>query len=107
MSDDVTIGLRQLASSATIANFHCFCIRNEHFIRVIDIKHILTKEKLMINPIELMTMHETLVIGDSEQFSWACLHEESLLASGRHFLNFRKTTSCSFPDFQNKFRILS
>ena len=56
---------------------------------------------------QLMTMHETLVIGDSEQLSWACLHEGSLLASGRHFVNFRIMTSCSFSDFQKKFRILS
>ena len=35
MSDDVTIGLRQLASSAIFANFYCFRIQNEHFIQVI------------------------------------------------------------------------
>ena len=40
MSDDVTIiGLRQLASSAIFASFHCFWIRNEHFILVINMKH--------------------------------------------------------------------
>ena len=45
---------------------------------------------------KLMTMHETQVIGNSEQFSWACLHEGSLLTSGCHFVNFQMRTSCTF-----------
>ena len=39
---------------------------------------------------KLFRMHKIAVIGDSEQFSPAYLHEASLLASGRHF--------CQFPD---------
>ena len=56
---------------------------------------------------KLFILDEIAVIYDSEQFSRPYLHEESLLASGRHFVNFRMTTLFSFSNFQENSCILS
>ena len=107
MSDDVTIGLRKLRRLQYSRLFIAFSFKMSIYVRKSKWNIYPHEVKIMMKSMKLFILDEIAVIYDSEQFSRPYLHEESLLASGRHFVNFRMTTLFSFSNFQENSCILS
>ena len=110
--DDVTIGFRQIASSAILVffsltepdgwkkdfkhsiscstrEFYCLCILNDHYTRLIPMKCILIWWKTYVKTNDAI-MHVILIVGDNEQISLASLHESKP--------SRKRAPFCRFPD---------